>query len=165
MAWTEVAAIIDATAQQIRDERAERRAASGAGVPRKRNDLLDALVLACGSNPEETTPTAFRTAAVALADIRSVCPDLTGEEIARRALAYRRKHPQWPLTPGALAKHWAAIGGGNPTEAAKRDIYVEPPNWRKHAAAVLGIGEEVLLDKNWFEISPDTRTRVLRNIQ
>jgi hypothetical protein len=74
---------------------------------RERDQLFDALATACGSNPAEMTHAAARACGVALAEIRQVSPDLTPDEIARRADNYRRHFTGAALTPSALAKHWA----------------------------------------------------------
>lgn len=50
----------------------------------------------------------------ALADIRSVSPLVKAEEFKTRAQIYRKKHPDWPLTPSALAKWWGDCHPLNP---------------------------------------------------
>jgi hypothetical protein len=74
---------------------------------RQRNELLDALVAADGSDPVKATPPLFSAAAKALQHIRSVSPDATPAEIIRRAENYRRHMPGMKISPHALAKHWA----------------------------------------------------------
>ena len=78
--------------------------------PRERNPLLDALIVAEGGNPLETTRGAWSKAAKALAEIGKACPDVTAEEIDARAARYRRKNPKWTLTSMALANHWGELG-------------------------------------------------------
>lgn len=80
----------------------------GKRVP-KRNILLDAIVEACGGNPRNTTAMAFRTAATALADIKSVEPDLQPEELFKRARRYKNKFTGAALTPMALCKYWGEL--------------------------------------------------------
>jgi len=86
-------------------------------APRPRNPLFDALAAATGCNPLEMTEPAARACAVALKAIRKVAPDLMPAEIKRRADSYRRKHPDWSLTPNALAKHWPSLGESAGTTA------------------------------------------------
>ena len=90
---------------------------------RERNPLLDAMVEACGGNPTETTGSATKAAAVALADIRKASPELTVQEIHNRAGAYRRKHPTWPLTPNALCKYWNTLGSAAEVSCSDDEIY------------------------------------------
>ena len=75
--------------------------------PRARNVLLDALASATGSDPAQVPPTAWSGIATALAQIRSVCPEVTPEELHRRAAHYRAHMRGATLTATALAKHWA----------------------------------------------------------
>jgi hypothetical protein len=77
---------------------------------RQRNPLHDALASINGANPLEVPRTAARTIGVALAEIKAVTPDLTPEEIHRRAARYKKLHPTWTLTPKALANNWAECG-------------------------------------------------------
>lgn len=79
-------------------------------VARKRDPLFDALALSCGLKLEEITRSAGAVVATALKEIRAVSHSVTTTEIASRAANYRRLHPQWELTPSALAKHWASLG-------------------------------------------------------
>jgi hypothetical protein len=158
LSWEEVATIID-SCQPMPGKHTK-----PAPIPRKRNELLDALVEACGGRPDELTKQAIRSAAVALADIKTVCPNLDREEIFRRVAIYKSKHRDWAVTPAAIAKHWANCGGGARTSSAKTDIYCEPPDWRNPAATILGISATMLTDKSWFDLGPDTRAQVLRNL-
>ena len=82
---------------------------------RPRDELFDGLASACGSDPKQMTSREARSCAVALAEIRKVCPTLTPEEIARRAKNYRESHKTWPLTPNALCAHWGESGQTAPT--------------------------------------------------
>ena len=78
---------------------------------RARNPLLDALALV--SNPsidlDQVSPTAWRSFAKALADLRVVAPNVSPAEIAERREAYRRLHPTWACTAAAVVKHWADL--------------------------------------------------------
>ena len=55
----------------------------------------------------QVPPTAWSGIATALAQIRSVCPEVTPEELHRRAAHYRAHMRGATLTATALAKHWA----------------------------------------------------------
>ena len=125
---------------------------------------MDALIEACGGNPEQTGRMAFKAHAVALADIKEVCPELTKEDIARRASLYKSKHPQWDLTTTALAKWWDQLGGGKSTRAANADIYVEPSNWRPVLKQMYDLSEAAAQDKTWLDLSPLTRKDILTRI-
>ena len=81
---------------------------------RPRNELFDALVRATGSDPMGMTERAKNAAGVALAEINKAKSDLTPAEIERRAENYRR-HFTAPITPNALAMHWAKCA--NPPES------------------------------------------------
>ena len=134
-------------------------------VPRKRNVLLDALVSACGGDPATTTKPAFRSAANALAEIMTVCPTLTVEEINRRAERYRRDHKDWPLTCPSLAKWWDTLGGGKRTQSAASDIYLEPGGWRNVLQNMYELSNEGIRDKSWLDLGPDTRREVLQRMK
>lgn len=75
-------------------------------VVRERNKLLDALVSVDGSDPFQSTGPAFKAAAAALKEIRSVSPYVTPEEIKRRAKNYRVNYKDWSLTANSIAKYW-----------------------------------------------------------
>lgn len=134
-------------------------------VPRKRNVLLDALVSACGGDPATTTKPAFRSAANALAEIMTVCPTLTVEEINKRAERYRRDHKDWPLTCPALAKWWSHLGGGPRTKSEANDIYVEPTGWRPVLQNLYQLSNDGIRDKSWLDLGPDTRREVLQRMK
>jgi len=89
-------------------ERKEKPKSESAAKPRRRNNLVDTLAEIEGSNPGELTRPHARALGVAVAEIKRATPDVTPDEIRRRAAIYRRKHPDWSLTGPALAKHWAA---------------------------------------------------------
>ena len=78
---------------------------------RPRNELLDALATVGGGKPEEIVPSKWSGIAKALSDIKAVCPDLTIDELQRRARNYRSHYPEAALTPFALASHWAICAG------------------------------------------------------
>ena len=84
-----------------------RPSSADAPEPRPRNTLLDALACATGSNPLQVPASAWGAFCKALAEIRAVCPNLTSQEIKRRAANYRSHMRDATLTATALAKHWA----------------------------------------------------------
>lgn len=140
--------------------------------PRPRNPLFDSLALATGTRDlEQLTKSAKRAIAVALADIVKVTPDLTVEEINRRAAAYRRR---WTdprnLSANALAKHWhefAPYHGEAKTKAAMSDPYQEPEEPLWHNAAIKAYGFEVgrrMAAKGWHNIGTDFRQTILREL-
>jgi len=79
----------------------------GAGRPRPRNPIWDAIVLACGYDGKLTKSQQGRIAAAMkeLADIGA-----EPAEILRRAAIYRIKYPGMDVTPTALSANWANIG-------------------------------------------------------
>lgn len=79
----------------------------GVKTPRPRNVLLDTLATLAGGKVEEVPPPMWSRCAKALANIRAVCPNVTVEEIHRRAAVYRKKWPDRDLTATALATWWA----------------------------------------------------------
>jgi len=81
-----------------------------AAKPRPRNVLVDTLAEIEGSNPSELTRPQVRALGVAVAEIREATPDVSPDEIRRRAANYRAIHPTWELTGPALAKHWGGCG-------------------------------------------------------
>lgn len=76
----------------------------------ERNAILDALATIGGGKAEEIPPGNWAGIAKALSEIRAVCPELTIEELQRRARNYRTRFEGAALTPFALAKHWATCG-------------------------------------------------------
>jgi len=78
-------------------------------APRQRNVLADTLATMGCEKLEEVTKPQWSAIMVALKSIKEVCPNVTPDEIKRRAGRYRINHPTWELTPLALAKHWASL--------------------------------------------------------
>lgn len=75
-------------------------------VPKKRNELMDALASVDGADVRQIPKTAWSGIAKCIAELKEVCPALTAAEIQRRAVNYRLHYPG-TLSPHALAKHWA----------------------------------------------------------
>jgi len=107
-------------------------AASEAKKPRPRNELCDALASACGCDPLQMTSSAARTCAVKAAEIKKASPDVTPDEMNRRAQCYRSKYREAALTPAALCGHWAEFGSNG---YAPSDPYVLASDYRKAHAA------------------------------
>ncbi len=74
---------------------------------RARNPLIDCLATIQGEKLEEVTNLAFASAAKALNEIRKVCPDVTPEELTRRAKNISLSWGGKAVSPMSLAKHWA----------------------------------------------------------
>lgn len=95
----------------------------GEKPPRKRNPLVDTLAEIESSDPTQLTRSHARSLGVAVAEIQRATPDVSPDEIRRRASVYRDIHPTWELTGPALAKHWAGCVGRpqkQPSVAAQR---------------------------------------------
>lgn len=91
-------------------------------APKPRNEIFDALCEIEGSNPAEVRTGGGRIAA-ALKSIRAATPDVTADEIRRRAENYRERWPRVPITANALASHWAKFGYvGDPPAALRRNL-------------------------------------------
>ncbi len=72
-----------------------------------RNLLMDALAGCGGADPLQVVASAWSGIGKALEEIRGVCPDVSPDEITRRAKNYRTHMRESVLTPNALAKNWA----------------------------------------------------------
>lgn len=137
-----------------------------APVPRKRNELLDELIRLCGGDPEHTTKSEFRTAAVALSEMQTASPGLTVEGLRERVATYHRTKRDWALTPMSLAKWWSHLSPSDRAKTAseKRDIYVEPDGWRPLLQRLYDLSPEGIRDKQWLDLSPETRREVLKKM-
>jgi len=155
ISWVEVAQIIDDVLSPVKT----------APIARKRNELLDALLSACGVDPAQATRTGIRAAAVGLSDIQTVHRGLTAGDLEQRAQSYKRKHPTWPLTPPALAKHWASLGPAiSATRTAIEDPYIEPEGWRPVIQKMYDLDDEVVRERTWDSLGTDTRKEILKLI-
>lgn len=77
-------------------------AASTSG--RARDVVWDALLAVCGIDPDGITSASRGAYNRAAKDLRSL--NVTAEDIARRAIVYRRRWPDVSLTPTALVRRW-----------------------------------------------------------
>lgn len=155
LAPEEAAKIID---ELYTDARRRPKKGEGMKAPRPRNALVDGLMVACNEDPFNATQSALRAAATGMAEIKAVSPDVTPDELLRRAKLYKQKHPLWTLTPKALAKWW---GESQPPKAANqpKDPYVAPSDWQALARRVWG---DVELPDNWSDISVMNRADLLK---
>src|SRR6185295_18825830 len=151
---------------QLDEDRAKAIPAEAVQRPKRnavsRSELFNALALAVNINPSEATRAIKATIAVAVADIESVTPGLTPDEIRRRADAYRRKHRDWPLTPTSLAKYWGEFGQATGlTYAAKEET--PPDGWQE---ALKSIYQEdpatasYLISLGWSKLGKDMKAAI-----
>jgi len=141
------------------------------GAVRARNPLYDALALATGTRDlTQLTRAAAKAIAVALADILAVTPDLTVDEINRRASAYKRR---WPdarnHSAPALAKHWATFGG-TPTRTGFAVMEEPKEDWRAAAKLAAEDTEDFVIRRArieaieqgqaWYQFSADFRKAI-----
>ena len=96
---------------------------------RPRDLIFEALCEAVGIDTGALTKSGRGSLNGALRDIRAASPDVTPQEVKRRAERYARKFSGAALTAPALAKHWASLG------AAPVD------DWTKQAVANLNRAE------------------------
>ncbi len=80
-----------------------------ASSPTPHADLFTALVEVCNLNPNELTSSARGALNKAVKELGNV--RATPDEVRARADRYRTLHPTWTLTPNALTRHWAELGG------------------------------------------------------
>jgi hypothetical protein len=172
LGWDEVANIIQQTHDSMHDLTLT---AEEPKVPRmSKKDvngaLFDAICEACELNAKEMTRPARGRVGKAVSEIRAASPDVTPEEIARRAKLYRRLHPTWGNpTPTALSAYWHE-GSGDKTDRAKRDTYQEPQHWR---AVLLERGMpgwsqgalEQIVTRQWNEVRALYGSQILARIQ
>ena len=96
---------------------------------RPRDLIFEALCEATGVEAKSLTKSGRGSLNGALRDNRAASPDVTPQEVKRRAERYARKFSGAALTAPALAKHWASLG------AAPVD------DWTKQAVANLNRAE------------------------
>ena len=77
---------------------------------RPRDLIFEALCEATGVEAKSLTKSGRGSLNVALRDIRAASPDVTPDEVKKRAGRYSRKFSGAALTAPALAKHWASLG-------------------------------------------------------
>jgi hypothetical protein len=135
-----------------------------------RDQLFDGLCVACGIDPSEVTRPHGATIGTALADIAAVSPDLTPEEFGLRANKYKRLHPDWELTPSALATHWGELGTGDIGQTMASKCSAEPEGWQLALTASLLAAEwtqesiGVMLAGGWKGLSITHRINLARKL-
>lgn len=131
----------------------------------KSRALFEALAVATGVKLTELTKSQRGRINAALAEIIVATPNVTPEEIHRRARAYKKAHYQWDLTPTSLCSHWSefSVDLEAKTAAAKRDVYQkEPAGWLKAAEkAFPGID---FSGRKWEDLSVSIRADILKFI-
>jgi hypothetical protein len=163
-AW--IAAATDFITLEIQTTKKIPRAKGVPAAAKPRNVLFDTLAECTGTRSlKEMSRAMLRTVGVALADIMAVTPDVTPDEIRRRARALNYAHPTWSLTATTLAKYW---GDYSPTREQTRtgalDPYQEPPAAEWHAAAeVLYPGSEIP-KRPWLDVPIDLRGSLIKQI-
>lgn len=105
---------------------------------RRRDELFDAVIEACGINYAEMTKTAKRSCAVAVAELRDVGANPLN--VRTRAVHYRSHFGDAALTPSALAKHWAQCRA--PAAPARKLSDKEQLLARMHANVQAGLAAE-----------------------
>ena len=86
--------------------------------------LLETLAGIGGSTIQDITTSGWKGFQRALSEIKAVCPDVTPDEIRRRAGNYRRHFREATITAHALAKHWGLCDNG---PASTNGSLPEPP--------------------------------------
>lgn len=84
---------------------------------RPRDLLFEAVAEECGIDWHNLTPSSRGPLARAVAELRKV--DAVPEEVPDRAMRYRNRFRDAPLTPTALAKHWPSLSAGARAMAPK----------------------------------------------
>lgn len=144
-------------------------AATGTKIDkRSQTELFNALALACGINPLECPTAMKKTISVALADIRTVTPNLTPDEIGRRARAYKSKHRDWPLTAMALAKWWGEFGQDQGRTFAARQS-LEPDGWKDVLPEVMPDADTatmsyIINQMGWNRMSSDMQSAIKKRL-
>ena len=135
---------------------------------RSQTELFNALCMACGINPLECPSGMKKTISVALADIRSVTPNLTPDEIARRARAYKSKHRDWPLTAMSLAKWWGEFGQ-DPAKTFAARSSMEPDGWKEVVPDLMPDADPasisyIVNQMGWSRMSSDMQTAIKKRL-
>jgi hypothetical protein len=115
-------------------------------VARARNVLFDALAEATGYDPMAMTVREARACGVALAEIKVATPDLTTEELHRRATNYLTHFDGAALTPNALANQWSKCRDPQPSRPA-RPAFGRPDPPRPYDPALAEIEIERALEE------------------
>jgi hypothetical protein len=97
-------------------------------------DLLFAAVTqACGIDPSTLTDSGRGAVNKALKELRQV--GANPDEVASKAVDYRKRYPDAGLTPSALAKHWGSLNGRVAGRARGQPVFGSPEWQRQQAEA------------------------------
>jgi hypothetical protein len=98
-------------------------------LPRKRDSIMDALAMIECDDLSQVTKPAWGKHAKARQIIMEVSPDVTPDEIKRRANNWKSHHPDCSCTSTAIASHWAKCASPKQTTAPapKQTAYYESP--------------------------------------
>lgn len=127
--------------------------------------LREALAVACG-HPGKPGRIAGRQIGIAVADIVEAYPDVTPEELKRRAAIILKKYDKAGVM--AIAAHFHECGPGPMTRVAKTSIYVELPNWQEKLRRIAKEMKydpatvEELLKTPWRDLSVTVREMLLK---
>lgn len=108
-----------------------------------RDVIFDAIAEACGIDLTCLTPREAGKIVDAKAEIMAASPNVTPEQIQKKARAYKSKYKDCACTPNALAGHWAELSTGKTTKPESPDLYAEPD------AAWRGVLRAIGHDNNW----------------
>ena len=156
------------TVQSVYDQFQAEAAAGSKIDKRTQTELFNAMAMACGINPLECPAVMKKTISVALADIRTVTPNLTPDEIGRRARAYKSKHRDWPLTAMSLAKWWGEFGQDQAKTFAARTS-LEPEGWEEAVPKVMPDADPssisyIIHQMGWSRMSSDMQTAIKKHL-
>jgi hypothetical protein len=94
--------------------------------PRKRDSIMDALAMIECEDLSQVTKPAWSKHANARQIIMEVSPDVTPDEIKRRANNWKSHHPDCSCTSTAIASHWAKCDKSKqPTTTQPQKQYYE----------------------------------------
>lgn len=92
------------------------RASAREGKPRKRDELFEALIEACGWDLDDLTPSARGRANRAAKELRQI--GASPEGVRARAGVHRSKWPDMDVTPNSLATNYPSLGKSGPSESS-----------------------------------------------
>lgn len=128
-----------------------------------RDVLFDAIVKACGGDLSSLTPSYSAQVAKAKKEILLASPNVTADEVTRRATRYRAKYRDAACTPLALAKHWPEF----PLPQTRPSLYDEPVGWHDSLRALAEANRwdratvQLMLQSQWSELSHTIRQEIL----
>jgi biotin operon repressor len=73
----------------------------------KKDDLFESVAEACNIDWKNLTASGRGQLNKSVKELRDI--GVTADQVGGRAAAYKKTYPDAPLTPSALAKHWAAL--------------------------------------------------------